>query len=173
MDHDIKDAELAGEGKRRIEWASQQMPVLESIRERFEKEKPQKPKSHYAVTGLYFYDNSVVDIARNIKPSPRGELEITDVNKKYLDSGRLNVELMGRGYAWLDTGTHQSLVDATLFIKTIEDRQGLKIGCVEEVAYRMKYIDATDLEKLAQPMLKNNYGQYLMEITGCSKGQHD
>jgi len=127
-------------------------------------EKPQKPKSHYAVTGLYFYDNSVVDIARHIKPSARGELEITDVNKKYLETGKLNVELMGRGYAWLDTGTHQSLVDATLFIKTIEDRQGLKIGCVEEVAYRMKYITASDLENLAQPMLKNNYGQYLMQI---------
>ena len=127
-------------------------------------EKPQKPKSHYAVTGLYFYDNSVVDIARHIKPSARGELEITDVNKKYLETGKLNVELMGRGYAWLDTGTHQSLVDATLFIKTIEDRQGLKIGCVEEVAYRMKYISASDLENLAQPMLKNNYGQYLMQI---------
>jgi len=127
-------------------------------------EKPEKPKSHYAVTGLYFYDNNVVDIAKHIKPSARGELEITDVNKKYLESGKLNVELMGRGYAWLDTGTHQSLVDATLFIKTIEDRQGLKIGCVEEVAYRMKYISASDLENLAQPMLKNNYGQYLMQI---------
>jgi glucose-1-phosphate thymidylyltransferase len=127
-------------------------------------EKPEKPKSHYAVTGLYFYDNSVIDIAKNIKPSPRGELEITDVNKKYLEKGNLNVELMGRGYAWLDTGTHQSLVDATLFIKTIEDRQGLKIGCVEEVAYRMKYINASQLQDLARPMLKNNYGQYLMQI---------
>jgi len=127
-------------------------------------EKPEKPKSHYAVTGLYFYDNEVIEIAKNIKPSARGELEITDVNKKYLERGNLNVELMGRGYAWLDTGTHQSLVDATLFIKTIEDRQGLKIGCVEEVAYRMKYISAVELEDLAKPMLKNNYGQYLMQI---------
>lgn len=127
-------------------------------------EKPEKPKSHYAVTGIYFYDNHVLEIARNIKPSARGELEITDVNKAYLKKGLLSVELMGRGYAWLDTGTHQSLVDATLFIKTIEDRQGLKIGCVEEVAYRMKYIDARQLEKLALPMLKNNYGQYLKQI---------
>lgn len=127
-------------------------------------EKPENPKSHYAVTGIYFYDNSVLEIAKKIKPSTRGELEITDVNKAYLKKGHLSVELMGRGYAWLDTGTHQSLVDATLFIKTIEDRQGLKIGCVEEVAYRMKYIDARQLEKLAEPMLKNNYGQYLKQI---------
>lgn len=127
-------------------------------------EKPEKPKSHYAVTGLYFYDNTVLEIAKYITPSPRGELEITDVNKEYLKRSALKVELMGRGYAWLDTGTHQSLVDATLFIKTIEDRQGLKIGCVEEVAYRMKYIDAQQIEKLAQPMLKNNYGQYLLQI---------
>jgi len=116
------------------------------------------------VTGLYFYDNKVLDIAARIKPSPRGELEITDVNRVYLHQKQLNVELMGRGYAWLDTGTHQSLVDATGFIKTIEDRQGLKIGCVEEVAYRMKFINDAQLKKLAQPMMKNNYGRYLMDL---------
>lgn len=127
-------------------------------------EKPEKPKSNYAVTGLYFYDNKVLDIAARIKPSPRGELEITDVNRVYLHQKQLNVELMGRGYAWLDTGTHQSLVDATGFIKTIEDRQGLKIGCVEEVAYRMKFINDAQLKKLAQPMMKNNYGRYLMDL---------
>ncbi len=127
-------------------------------------EKPEKPKSNYAVTGLYFYDNQVLDIAANIKPSIRGELEITDVNRVYLQHKQLNVELMGRGYAWLDTGTHQSLVDATGFIKTIEDRQGLKIGCVEEVAFRMGFIDKQQLEALARPMLKNNYGQYLLEL---------
>ena len=127
-------------------------------------EKPEKPKSNYAVTGLYFYDNQVLNIAANIKPSQRGELEITDVNRVYLHRKQLNVELMGRGYAWLDTGTHQSLVDATGFIKTIEDRQGLKIGCVEEVAFRMGFIDKQQLETLARPMLKNNYGQYLLEL---------
>lgn len=127
-------------------------------------EKPVKPKSHYAVTGLYYYDNNVLQIARGIKPSPRGELEITDVNKAYLRAGKLRVEIMGRGYAWLDTGTHQSLVDATLFIKTIEDRQGLKIGCIEEIAYRMKFINADQVEDLAQPMLKNSYGQYLISV---------
>ncbi len=127
-------------------------------------EKPEKPKSNYAVTGLYFYDNQVLDIAANIRPSARGELEITDVNRVYLERRQLNVELMGRGYAWLDTGTHQSLVDATAFIKTIEDRQGLKIGCVEEVAYRMNFIDDACLQELAQPMLKNNYGRYLMDL---------
>jgi glucose-1-phosphate thymidylyltransferase len=127
-------------------------------------EKPEKPKSNYAVTGLYFYDNDVLEIAKNIKPSPRGELEITDVNRVYLENGKLNVELMGRGFAWLDTGTHQSLVDATLFIKTIEDRQGLKIGCIEEIAYRNGFIDAGQVERLAEPMRKNNYGQYLLGL---------
>ncbi len=127
-------------------------------------EKPEKPKSNYAVTGLYFYDNDVLEIAKNIKPSPRGELEITDVNRVYLENGKLNVELMGRGFAWLDTGTHQSLVDATLFIKTIEDRQGLKIGCIEEIAYRNGFIDAGQVERLAEPMKKNNYGQYLLGL---------
>ncbi|KAA3617664.1 MAG: glucose-1-phosphate thymidylyltransferase [Calditrichaeota bacterium] len=127
-------------------------------------EKPDKPKSNYAVTGLYFYDNDIVEIAKNIKPSPRGELEITDVNRVYLERGLLNVELMGRGFAWLDTGTHQSLVDATLFIKTIEDRQGLKIGCIEEIAYRNGFIDAAQIEKLADPMKKNSYGEYLLGL---------
>ena len=127
-------------------------------------EKPDQPKSNYAVTGLYFYDNSVVEIAKNIKPSKRGELEITDVNRVYLEKGLLNVQLMGRGFAWLDTGTHQSLVDATLFIKTIEDRQGLKIGCVEEICYRLKLINKQQLEKLAEPMIKNSYGQYLLSL---------
>ena len=127
-------------------------------------EKPQNPKSNYAVTGLYFYDNQVIEIARNLKPSKRSELEITDVNKIYLKRNQLNVELLGRGFAWLDTGTHQSLVDATLYIKTIEDRQGLKIGCVEEIAYRMKFIDCMQLKKLAQPLTKNSYGQYLLSL---------
>ncbi len=127
-------------------------------------EKPKKPKSNYAVTGLYFYDNDVVDIARNIRPSERGELEITDVNRVYLEQKKLHVQLLGRGYAWLDTGTHASLVDATLFIKTIEDRQGLKIGCVEEIAWRMGFIDDSGLERLIQPMLKSGYGQYLREL---------
>ncbi len=127
-------------------------------------EKPEKPQSNYAVTGLYFYDNRVIDLAVNLKPSKRGELEITDLNRRYLEMGELNVELMGRGFAWLDTGTHESLVDATLFIKTIEDRQGLKIGCVEEIAYRMGYIDAVQLERLADPLKKNNYGKYLLGL---------
>jgi glucose-1-phosphate thymidylyltransferase len=127
-------------------------------------EKPKNPKSNYAVTGLYFYDNHVVEISKNLKPSARGELEITDVNKVYLHQNALNVEVMGRGYAWLDTGTHNSLVDANLYIKTIEDRQGLKVGCVEEIAYRLGYIDETQLKNLARPLLKNSYGQYLMSI---------
>ena len=131
-------------------------------------EKPKNPKSNYAVTGLYFYDNRVVEIANELRPSARGELEITDVNKVYLNQNALNVEVMGRGYAWLDTGTHDSLVDATLYIKTIEDRQGLKVGCIEEIAYRLGYINKEQLENLARPLLKNSYGQYLMSILKSS-----
>ncbi|HCO00546.1 MULTISPECIES: glucose-1-phosphate thymidylyltransferase RfbA [unclassified Methylophaga] len=127
-------------------------------------EKPTKPKSRYAITGLYFYDNQVVEIARNLKPSARGELEITDVNQAYLDNGKLNVQVMGRGMAWLDTGTHDSLLDASMFIQTLEQRQGLKVMCPEEIAYRMGYIDAEQLEQLAQPLLKSGYGKYLLNI---------
>ncbi|MBR7633442.1 glucose-1-phosphate thymidylyltransferase RfbA [Janthinobacterium lividum] len=127
-------------------------------------EKPLKPKSNYAVTGLYFYDNQVCDIAAGIAPSPRGELEITDVNRTYLERGQLNVELMGRGMAWLDTGTHESLLEAGQFIATIENRQGLKVACPEEIAYRRGYIDAAKLEALAQPLKKNAYGQYLLRL---------
>ena len=127
-------------------------------------EKPLKPKSHYAVTGLYFYDNKVCDIAASIKPSPRGELEITDVNRVYLEQNKLKVEVMGRGMAWLDTGTHDSLLEAGQFIATIEKRQGLKVACPEEIAYRKGYITADQVRKLAEPLKKNNYGQYLLQI---------
>ena len=127
-------------------------------------EKPTAPKSNYAVTGLYFYDAQVCDIAADIRPSPRGELEITDVNARYLEQGQLNVEIMGRGYAWLDTGTHDSLLEASQFIATLEKRQGLKVACPEEIAFRSGWIDAVQLEALARPMLKNGYGQYLMQI---------
>ncbi len=127
-------------------------------------EKPEIPKSNYAVTGLYFYDNDVISIAKDIKPSPRGELEITDVNKVYLKQNKLKVELMGRGYAWLDTGTHDSLLSAGNFIKVIEERQGLKISCPEEIAYSLGLIDAEQLEQLAAPLAKNGYGKYLMDV---------
>ena len=127
-------------------------------------EKPQQPKSSYAVTGLYFYDNQVVDIARRIEPSPRGELEITDVNRLYLEQGQLSVEIMGRGYAWLDTGTHESLLEAGQFIETLERRQGLKVACPEEIAFRRKWIDAQQLSCLAEPLAKNGYGKYLQRL---------
>ena len=127
-------------------------------------EKPKAPKSRYAVTGLYFYDNHVINIAKDLKPSPRGEFEITDVNRAYLERGDLQVEVMGRGIAWLDTGTHESLLEASSFIETIEKRQGLKIACPEEIAYRMQYIDAKALDVLADKYIKNNYGKYLKLI---------
>jgi glucose-1-phosphate thymidylyltransferase len=127
-------------------------------------EKPKAPKSNYAVTGLYFYDQQVCDIAADIKPSPRGELEITDVNKRYLELGQLNVEIMGRGYAWLDTGTHDSLLEAAGFIATLQKRQGLMVACPEEIAFAQKWIDAAAVEKLATPLAKNGYGQYLLNL---------
>lgn len=127
-------------------------------------EKPLNPKSKYAVPGIYFYDSQVVEIAANLKPSARNELEITDVNLTYLQQGKLNVEVLGRGYAWLDTGTHESLLQAANFIQTLEERQGLKIACLEEIAYRLGYIDATQLLELTQPMAKSSYGRYLMQV---------
>lgn len=127
-------------------------------------EKPTKPKSSYAVTGLYFYDEHAVEYAKEIQPSPRGELEITDLNKRYLQNGNLHVEKMGRGFAWLDTGTHESLLDAAQFVQTMENRQGLKIACPEEIAFCKQWINAKQLENLAEPMLKNGYGQYLMQV---------
>ena len=127
-------------------------------------EKPPKPKSSYAVTGLYFYDSNAAALARSLKPSGRGELEIMDLNRLYLDAGKLDVEIMGRGYAWLDTGTHESLLEASQFIATLESRQGLKVSCPEEIAYRKKWIDAAQLERLAQPLAKNGYGQYLLRL---------
>ncbi len=130
-------------------------------------EKPAQPKSHYAVTGLYFYDAHVVELAKALQPSPRGELEITDLNKRYLEKSALNVQLMGRGYAWLDTGTHDSLLEAGQFIATIEQRQGLKVACPEEIAWRNHWIDDAQVSRLAQPLLKNGYGQYLLR---CLKG---
>lgn len=127
-------------------------------------EKPKQPKSNYAVTGLYFYDQQVAQLAKNLKPSPRGELEITDLNRLYLEQGQLNVEIMGRGYAWLDTGTHESLLEASQFIATLENRQGLKVACPEEIAFRQQWINAEQLERLAQPLLKNGYGKYMMQL---------
>jgi glucose-1-phosphate thymidylyltransferase len=127
-------------------------------------EKPKKPRSNYVAPGLYFYDNDVVSISRNIKPSDRGELEITDVNKEYIKRGIIKIKLLGRGFAWLDTGTHESFLDASTYVQTIEKRQGLKIACIEEVAYRMGYIDFNQVERLARPLIKSGYGQYLLDM---------
>jgi glucose-1-phosphate thymidylyltransferase len=132
-------------------------------------EKPESPKSSFAVPGIYFYNNSVVEIAKNIKPSPRGELEITDINKKYLEQGKLKVSVLNRGTAWLDTGTFSSLMQASEFVRVIEERQGLKIGCIEEVAFRMGFIDKSQLQKLAQPLVKSGYGEYLIRLINQSK----
>ena len=128
-------------------------------------EKPQKPKSNYAIPGLYFYDNSVIEIAKNIKPSARGELEITSVNEEYLNRGKLKVELFGRGMAWLDTGTHEGLLEAANFVSIVQHRQGMYISCIEEIAYRMKYISKEQLTRLAKTMLKTDYGKYLLRIS--------
>jgi glucose-1-phosphate thymidylyltransferase len=127
-------------------------------------EKPDKPKSHYAVVGLYYYDNDVVEIAKNVKPSHRGEIEITTVNNEYMEKGKLKVEIMGRGFAWLDTGTHNSMLDAGVYVRTVEERQGLKISCIEEIAYRMGYINADQLKDLAGPLVKSGYGNYLLDL---------
>jgi glucose-1-phosphate thymidylyltransferase len=127
-------------------------------------EKPKQPKSNYVVTGLYFYDQQVVELAKNLQPSARDELEITDLNRLYLEKGQLNVEIMGRGYAWLDTGTHDSLLDASKFISVLEKRQGFKVACPEEIAYRQGWINDTQIERLAQPLIKNGYGQYLLQL---------
>jgi len=135
-------------------------------------EKPAQPRSHYAVTGLYFYDNQVVDIAANLKPSPRGELEITDVNLEYLRRGQLKVERLGRGVAWLDTGTHESLLQASTFIQTLEERQGLMVACLEEIAYRMGYITEDDVRRVAAPMKLNSYGQYLLRMIDQEAAEH-
>ncbi|MEE1348015.1 MAG: sugar phosphate nucleotidyltransferase, partial [Bacteroidales bacterium] len=129
-------------------------------------EKPAKPKSNYAIVGLYFYPNSVVDVAAGLKPSARGELEITSVNQYYLEQGKLNLQKLGRGFAWLDTGTHESLSEASTFIEVVEKRQGLKVACLEEIAYRNKWITREDLIRQAQPMRKNDYGQYLLRLAG-------
>ena len=133
-------------------------------------EKPKKPKSHYAVPGLYFYDGTVGDVAAALKPSARGELEITDLNRKYLEKGQLRVELLGRGFAWLDTGTHESLLQASNFVQTIEERQGLKIACLEEIAFRSGWIDAAQLRRLGEEMAKNGYGQYLLQLANEAQG---